>query len=78
MVSERMQRYFQEPGRNDTKFDIPNAKIETFKTKIPILTFNFFAGLGGKKVTKAHVPIIKQELEPWGNCWTLKKKFWGR
>jgi len=78
MVSERQQRYFQEPGRNDTKFGIPNAKVELFKTKIPILTFNFFAGLGGKKITKAHVPIIKQDLEPWGNCRVLKKKFWGR
>jgi hypothetical protein len=78
MVTERMQRYFQEPGRNDKKFGIPNAKTEIFKTKIPILTFNFFAGLGGKKITKAHVPIVKKDLEPWGDCWTLKKKFWGR
>jgi hypothetical protein len=78
MVSDRMQRYFQEPGRNDRRFGIPNAHTETFKTKIPILTFNFFAGLGGKKISVAHKPIIKTELKPWGNCNVLKKKFWGR
>lgn len=78
MVNERQQRYFQEPGRNDKRFGIPNAKVEYFRTKIPILTFNFFAGLGGKKISRAHNPIVKIELEPWGDCQTLKKSFWGR
>jgi hypothetical protein len=76
--SLRMQRYFQEPGRDDMKFGIPNAKVELFKTKIPILTFNFFAGLGGKKISREHTPIVEIELEPWGNCLELKKHFWGR
>jgi len=74
----RQQIHFQEPGRNDRYFGIENAKTEKFHTKIPILTFNFFAGLGGKKITKAHVPVVKQELEPWGNARKLKKGFWGR
>lgn len=77
-VSERHQRYFQEPGRNDKYFGIPNAKIEKFHTKIPILTFNFFAGLGGKKVTECHIPVVKKELDPWGDSWKLKKYYWGR
>jgi hypothetical protein len=74
----RQQIHFQEPGRNDHYFGISNARTEKFHTKIPILTFNFFAGLGGKKITKAHIPVVKQELEPWGNAKVLKKSFWGR
>lgn len=74
----RKQRYFQEPGKNDGKFGIYNAVIEYFKTKIPILTFNYFAGLGGKKISVATKPIVKTYLEPWGDCKTLKVKFWGR
>ena len=74
--TERQQRYFQEPGRNDKRFGIPNAKVEYFTTEIPILTFNFFAGLGGKKISEAHAPIVKKTLIPWGDSWTLKKGFW--
>jgi hypothetical protein len=74
---ERKERYFQEPGRNDKKFDIPNAKTEYFRTEIPILTFNYFKALGGKARWEAHQPVTTTDLEPWGNCKTLKVRFWG-
>lgn len=63
---------FQEPGRFD------GAKTEYWSSKVPILTFNYFGGLGGKAKSVAHPPISKQILEPYGNCWELKKNFWGR
>lgn len=75
-VSERGQRYFQEPGRNDKRFGIPNAKVEYFKTEVPIITFNYFAGLGGKKVAEAHAPVEQKTLDPWGDSKTLKRRFW--
>lgn len=76
MISDRGQRYFQEPGRNDTKFGIPNAKVEYFETTIPILTFNYFAGLGGKKITAEHPPVKQRMLKPWGDSKTVKRRFW--
>ena len=77
-LSERHQRWFQEPGRDDKKFGIPNAKTEYFRTKVPILTFNFFAGLGGKKISVEHKPIVKKSLYPWGDALDIKKGYWGR
>lgn len=66
------KRFFQEPGRLD------GAKAEYWHSKIPILTFNYFRALGGKAKSVAHPPISKQILEPYGDCWELKKRFWGR
>lgn len=75
--TERKQRKFQEPGRDDTYFGLPeNAKFEIFNTRTPLVTFNYFAGLGGKARTKAHIPIIKPNLEPWGDCDKLHNTFW--
>jgi len=66
------KRFFQEPGR------FGDAKTEYWYSKTPILTFNYFGGLGGKAKSVAHPPISKQILEPYGDCWGLKKRFWGR
>lgn len=66
------KRVFQEPGRFD------GANIEYWYSKIPILTFNYFGGLGGKAKSVAHPPASRQILDPYGDCWELKKKFWGR
>ena len=74
--SEKGQRHFQEPGRDDNFFGIPNAQFEIFYTNTPLITFNYFAGLGGKTRTKAHIPIIKTNIEPWGDCDALHNKFW--
>lgn len=68
----QMLAFFSEPGPRD------RVNREFWKSEIPILTFNYFHALGGKAQSLAHPPISKQVLEPWGNCWELKKKFWGR
>ncbi len=77
-VPKNMIQFFQEPGRFDYKFGIPNAKAEYYYGKIPILTFNYFKALGGKADSVAHKPVSVTELEPWGDCWELKKSYWGR
>jgi hypothetical protein len=66
------KRAFQEPGKWD------GANAEFWYSKTPILTFNYFNALGGKAKSVAHPPKSCQNLEPWGDCWELKKKFWGR
>jgi hypothetical protein len=63
---------FVEPGRFD------KANIEYWKSKIPIVTFNYFNALGGKTKSVAHPPNATLNLKPWGDCWELKKKYWGR
>lgn len=70
--SSRFFRTFQEPGRWD------KTKTEYWESKIPIVTFNYFNAMGGKAKSVAHMPKSKQILEPWGDCWDLKKQYWGR
>jgi hypothetical protein len=74
--NDRAQRHFQEPGRDDKWFGIENAKTEHFFTKIPLLTFNYFAGLGGKAITREHIPIVRKNIEPYGDCDSLHNRFW--
>lgn len=70
------QEPWQEPGRFDTKFGIPNAKIEFFKTKVPTIVFNYKGSLGGKKGTWADPQILVKSLPDWGNARNLWGKFW--
>lgn len=63
---------FVEPGRFD------KAKTEYWESKIPLVTFNYFNALGGKTKSVAHPPKTTLNLEPFGDCWELKKKYWGR
>lgn len=69
------QRYWQEPGRCDRKFGIPDAKVELFKTQIPLLTFNYFKALGGKKMSEVEFQTAS-DLPSWGNGIKLWNKFW--
>ena len=70
------ERYWQEPGRYDHKYGIPDAKIEMFQTVIPLLTFNYFKALGGKKKTEVMIPEQKEYIEGWGNGRIRWMKFW--
>jgi len=72
VVGKQTLRYFSEPGKKD------GVAREFWNSKTPILTFNYFHALGGKAKSVAHPPKSTQILEPWGDCWELKKKFWGR
>lgn len=76
MKPGQKERYWQEPGRYDRKYGIPDAKVELFHTKIPLLTFNYFKALGGKKKTEVMIPEQKTYIEGWGDGRVLWKKFW--
>ena len=71
------QRYWQEPGRFDRKFGIPNAKIEYFRTRTPMLVFNHRGSLGGKRGSWAHPRTFIGFFPEWGNARTLRSEFWG-
>jgi len=74
-IKTRDYHYFKEfvePGRFD------KAKAEYWESTVPIVTFNYFNAMGGKTKSVAHPPKATLDLEPWGNCWDLKKKYWGR
>lgn len=70
------QKYWQEPGRFDHKFGIPNAKIEMFKTEAPLITFNYYKGLGGKKRDDSQWAQKRDYLAYWGDGKLLWHKFW--
>jgi len=69
------QRYWQEPGRFDRKFGIPDAKFEYFKSSQPSLVFNYYGSLGGKR-TSWRPRVFAESLSPWGDAKTLWKKYW--
>jgi len=70
--SGRYFRTFQEPGRFD------KAHTEYWSSKEPLVTFNYFGAMGGKAKCVAQKPKTTLDLKPWGDCWDLKKKYWGK
>jgi hypothetical protein len=71
-----LQLYFQEPGKFDRHFGIPNAKFENFRTAKPILTFNFRGSIMGKR--RSSLPTTSEaSLSGWGNSMDLCTKFYG-
>jgi hypothetical protein len=70
-------RHFGEPGKFDTDFGIPNARVDTFSTKIPIITFEYRGSLNGKR-KRFGLPDPKNwidDLEPYGNAKKLQNYF---
>jgi len=61
---------WQEPGRFD------GERTEFFKTKIPLITFNYFNALGGKARSVVHKPAEETYLDYWGDATKLKDNFW--
>ena len=59
-----------EPGRCD------GEKTEDFRTKIPLITLNYFSGLGGRAKSIVHKPVEESDIEYWGSARALKDKFW--
>lgn len=70
-------RYFQEPGKFDRNFGIPNANFAYFRTKIPIPVFNYRGSLHGKMGAKEVERVFANPLDGWGDSITLWNKFWG-
>ena len=74
----RDDHHFGEPGKFDTEFGIPNAKVEKFSTKIPLISFEYRGSLNGKRkrfgLTDPNQ--YKYDLEYFGNAKKLYEKFW--
>lgn len=71
-------RHFGEPGKFDTQFGIPNAKVETFSTKLPLATFEYRGSLNGKR-KRFGLPDqsnYTDVLKPFGNAKKLRKEYW--
>lgn len=74
---KEVYRYFQEPGKFDRNFGIPNANFAYFETKIPIPVFNYRGSLHGKAGAKNVPRVFANPLDGWGDSITLWNKFWG-
>lgn len=70
-----IQRYWQEPGRNDIYFGIPNAKFEYFSSAMPTIVFNRRGSLGGKRKSW-HSKTSVDFLPDWGKAKDLWQKYW--
>lgn len=71
-------RHFGEPGKFDTEFGIPNAKVETFATVLPIATFEYRGSLNGKRERFGlnDPNSFTYDLEPFGNAKKLRQEYW--
>ncbi len=69
------QRAWQEPGRCDFLFGIPNAKMEYFRSKKPCLVFNYQGSLGGKRGSW-RPQVFVGNLPDWGKASDLWQKIW--
>ena len=72
------QRHWGELGKFDTEFGIPNALVETFATKLPLATFEYRGSLNGKRKRfgVTNPDYYTKYLEPYGNAFDLRKKYW--
>lgn len=77
-IQPRDVRHFGEPGKFDTKFGIPNAKVETFSTKLPLVTFEYRGSLNGKRKRFGlkDPNSYTYDLKPFGNAKNLRKEYW--
>lgn len=77
-TSPRDQRHWGEPGKFDTEFGIPNAKVETFQTKLPLATFEYRGSLNGKRKRFGLKDSnnYTDNLEPFGNARKLRRMYW--
>lgn len=74
----RDDRHFGEPGKFDTEFGIPNAKVKTFRTTLPLVSFEYRGSLNGKRKrygnTDPDYNVVN--LEPFGNAKRLRREYW--
>ena len=75
-TGKRGNRNFQEPGRFDRKFGIPDAKMEHFVTEIPVIVFNRRQSLGGKRGLRRNEHEYATSLNGWGRAHDVWGRFW--
>lgn len=71
-------RHWGEPGKFDTEFGIPNANVETFKTVLPLVSFEYRGSISGKRKRfgLTDPKSFCYDLEPFGNAKKLYEKYW--
>lgn len=71
-------RHWGEPGKFDTEFGIPNAKVETFSTELPLATFEYRGSLNGKRKRfgLSNPNNYTNDLKPFGNAKKLRREYW--
>jgi hypothetical protein len=71
-------RHWAEPGKFDIEFGMPNAKVEVFVTKNPLITFNYRGSLSGKRKNFGIRDSRYQtyNLKPFGNATKTWHNFW--
>lgn len=74
----RDDRHFGEPGKFDTEFGIPNAKVAKFATVLPLATFEYRGSLNGKRKRygSKNPNNYTDNLEPFGNAKKLRREYW--
>ncbi len=70
--------HWGEPGKFDTEFGIPNAKVETFRTELPLVNFESRGSIGGKRKRFGlkNPNSYTDYLRPFGNARKLREKYW--
>jgi hypothetical protein len=71
------KHYWQEPGRDD-RLGLKKQPVEYFKTEIPLITLNYFAGLNGKKTSMSNPRVVETKLKHWGKADDLTRKIFGK
>lgn len=69
-------RHFQEPGKFDGHFGIPNSTYAFFSTKTAIPVFNYRGSLHGKQGARRSLRVFANPLDGWGDAVSLWNKFW--
>jgi len=74
----RDDHHWGEPGKFDIEFGIPNAKVEKFSTKLPLISFEYRGSLNGKRkrfgLTDPN--SYRFDLEYFGNAKKLYESYW--
>jgi hypothetical protein len=82
-LMERFEKYPQqiplgvpqpaEPGKRDENFNLKKRKLVKFKTKEPIIIFNHYDSIGGRRKLSG-IETVKT-LHPWGDALQLWNEF---
>lgn len=64
-----------EPGKRDKNFNLVQRNIKKFETQEPVVIFNHYSGLGGKRKI-LETDRLETSLPPWGDASDVFNRFW--